>query len=383
MAAGTKPGTGNLPDPKIDEKLDEAFGTQEEIAAQIAAGSKPAPKHTPGPPMIYAKMIEVARRVSAVGKDSHNKQQDYNFRGIDAVVNHLHPIMAEVGVLPVPTLAQANYRDAMTTGGKPTREVTVQVAYVFYAEDGSSVTATVPGESLDQADKGSAKAMSVAFRIALLQVFSLPTSEPDPDASYNTRDGVGSMSESVRKLLLQSVPATGADVLATVMWPIVLEHSAAERAMGMTTITWADYFAERFAELIREIETWEQGKAMADALRATNGLDQHRVSTGEGGTPATLLFLLDERARYIRTRSEKAFDAFVDRITTATELEELDHEHAAMNEDFDHFVITTKQKIDLLALIGDKRAKLERELSQPDAWPAVTEPGAAEPSGTE
>ena len=57
------------------------------------------------------------------------------------------------------------------------------------AEDGSQVHAVTPGESLDTSDKGTAKAMSVAYRIALLQIFALPTQEPttDPDSEYHTR----------------------------------------------------------------------------------------------------------------------------------------------------------------------------------------------------
>ena len=44
------------------------------------------------------------------------------------------------------------------------------------------VNARVPGEAIDSSDKGTAKAMSVAYRIFLLQLFSLPTGDPDPDS---------------------------------------------------------------------------------------------------------------------------------------------------------------------------------------------------------
>jgi hypothetical protein len=45
----------------------------------------------------------------------------------------------------------------------------------------------VPGEAFDSGDKATAKAMSVAFRIALLQGLSLPTDETDPDAQTYER----------------------------------------------------------------------------------------------------------------------------------------------------------------------------------------------------
>lgn len=57
----------------------------------------------------------------------------------------------------------------------------VIVQYVFAAEDGTTLAATVAAEALDSGDKATAKAMSVAFRTALLQALCLPTDEPDPD----------------------------------------------------------------------------------------------------------------------------------------------------------------------------------------------------------
>lgn len=309
-----------------------------------------------GPSMIYGKMIEIARRVGAVGKDSFNEQQKYNFRGIDAVVNALHPAMAEVGVFAVPELAEANYRDAHTTGGKPTREVTVRVRYTFYAEDGSNVSAIVPGESLDQADKGAAKAMSVAFRIALLQVFSLPTSEPDPDASYHTRDGVGAMGEATRVMLLAAVPFASIDELGP-MWPVVLEHSAAERTIGHAEITWADYFAQRVSEIIATIETAEDGREQYEALKVSPV--RHLRYQDK---PVTSLMV--ERATFIKQRSTETFDKHVFAITTAPGVADVD---AAFNDvlasqNAKH--ITAEQVRELEQLALDKRGKLERELNQ-------------------
>lgn len=129
--------------------------------------------------------------VQAVGKTGHNQQQDYNFRGIDAVVNAAGPAMREHGVIVVPTVLDATYRD-IEVGKNRTlmREVTVKVRYTIIGPDGDALTAAgvpgfgcVYGESMDSGDKGTAKAMSVAYRIFLLQALTIPTSEPDPDES--------------------------------------------------------------------------------------------------------------------------------------------------------------------------------------------------------
>lgn len=135
-----------------------------------------------GLPTIFELMARAMNDARAVGKESRNTEQNYNFRGIDAVVNAASPIFRKHGIIPAPELLKASYRDVTTSRGKPSREVTVEVAYHFYGPRGDRITATVPGESMDFGDKGTAKAMSVAFRIALLQLLALPTDDPDPDS---------------------------------------------------------------------------------------------------------------------------------------------------------------------------------------------------------
>ncbi len=60
----------------------------------------------------------------------------------------------------------------------------MDIDFTFYAAvDGSSVTATLRGEGIDYSDKATNKAMSQAFKYALTQVLTLPTDEPDADAT--------------------------------------------------------------------------------------------------------------------------------------------------------------------------------------------------------
>lgn len=142
----------------------------------------------PRKPTIVEVISAVMAEVQAVGKDDLNREQGYNFRGIDAVVNAVGPIFRKHGVVAVPMLETAGYRDVQTSRGKPSRECTVQVRYRFYGPAGDYLDAVVPGESMDFGDKGTAKAMSVAYRIALLQLLTIPTHEPDPDAQSYERD---------------------------------------------------------------------------------------------------------------------------------------------------------------------------------------------------
>jgi hypothetical protein len=138
-------------------------------------------------PNIYAVMSAAMEEVQAVRKEGFNESQRYNFRGIDQVVNAVGPIFRKHKIIPVPYMCAAKYRDVLTSTGKPSREVTVEAEYRFYGPAGDYITATVPGESMDTGDKGTPKAMSVAYRIVLLQMLCIPTDEPDPDSQSYER----------------------------------------------------------------------------------------------------------------------------------------------------------------------------------------------------
>jgi hypothetical protein len=138
-------------------------------------------------PTVRDALKAVMDEVQSVGKDGFNKNQKYNFRGIDAVVNAVGPAFRKHGIVPVPILKDINYRDVKSAGGSPQREVTVKVCYQFVGPAGDMLDVVVPGEAMDSGDKGTAKAMSVAYRIALLQLLCIPTDDPDPDESSYER----------------------------------------------------------------------------------------------------------------------------------------------------------------------------------------------------
>jgi hypothetical protein len=138
-------------------------------------------------PTVFEALSAVMDDVQAVGKKDRNTQQGYVFRGIDAVVNAVGPAFRKHGIVPTPFKSEARYRDVLTNSGKPSRECTVTVTYRFYGPDGDFVDCEVPGESMDFGDKGAPKAMSVAYRIALLQLLCIPTDDPEPDAQSYER----------------------------------------------------------------------------------------------------------------------------------------------------------------------------------------------------
>lgn len=141
------------------------------------------PDTTPFNPSIVAALSRVMEEVGAVRKGDRNTHQNFNFRGIDAVVNAVSPALRKHGIVVTPQVLDYQY-ETVQVGNPPKNmaSVRVMVRYTFHASDGSSIETTVPAESFDSGDKATAKAMSVAFRTALLQTLCLPTDETDPDA---------------------------------------------------------------------------------------------------------------------------------------------------------------------------------------------------------
>lgn len=146
----------------------------------------------------------ITAEIGALGKNKKNEQQGYSFRGVDDLMNALHPLFAKYGVFLLPDVQETRRDERITAKGTALISVTVTVKYHFIAMDGSEVCATVAGEGMDSADKATNKAMTAAFKNVCFQTFCIPTDEvakSDPD-NY-TPDA----SKSVRRIILEKLYA--------------------------------------------------------------------------------------------------------------------------------------------------------------------------------
>ena len=139
---------------------------------------------TNNPPLnINQALVFISRNVKAIGKDSINTGQHFKFRGIDAVMNALHPIFAEAGVVILPEIISERTEDRTTKSGSSLIYRILTVKFRFVAEDGTEQACTMIGEGMDSGDKAANKAMAVALKYALTQMNLLPYDEVDPDAT--------------------------------------------------------------------------------------------------------------------------------------------------------------------------------------------------------
>lgn len=130
---------------------------------------------------IHVLMGRVMADVEEVRKGGKHEKQGYSYRTVDDIANAAGAAMRKHGIFAVPVLESIAYE--ATEVGKQrtaTRIAQVQVTYQFFGPNGDHVDAIVAAESMDSGDKATPKAMSVAYRIALSQVLSIPTGDPDP-----------------------------------------------------------------------------------------------------------------------------------------------------------------------------------------------------------
>jgi hypothetical protein len=140
-----------------------------------------AAKVEPEPTFNITQAIAKVREEAGALAPASKNGVPFAFRGIDGTVAHLVPFLNKYGIITVPNVVYCNVSERQDEKGRTLKTSDVLVAYDFIAPDGSKVSATTPGLADDYADRSTAQAMSVAFRIALLQTFTLPTHSPEPE----------------------------------------------------------------------------------------------------------------------------------------------------------------------------------------------------------
>ena len=137
----------------------------------------------PGDPArlnLRQKLAEVRRRIGYIQKRGHNERSNYSYVTAADIAGSVGDILAELGVVVIPTLEDISYESA-AGHGEATRMARVVMAYAFTDVDsGEEIIAKVAGQGLDLGDKAPYKAMTGALKYALLQSFLLATGD-DPE----------------------------------------------------------------------------------------------------------------------------------------------------------------------------------------------------------
>ena len=121
-----------------------------------------------------------------IAKTHRNEEGDYAYRSIEDVLGALAPLLARHRLCVLPRILS---REAVRSG-RASQLVSVQAAFdLVSALDGSTHTVESFGEALDDSDKGTAKAISSAYKSAMLQAFCVPVPQDDANASSPRLNG--------------------------------------------------------------------------------------------------------------------------------------------------------------------------------------------------
>jgi len=174
---------------RLVEALAPLAGSNPDIMRALTDLLNPPPAKPTG---IDVAMCQVMVEVAPIQKMRENKSNDrsgggsqvnFKFRGIDDVYNELHAIFAKHKIYTLPRILEHKTQERATRNGGTMLHHIVRVEYVFRHEDGSSISSILIGEAADSGDKGAGKAQQYAYKVALLQMFLIPTEgDNDPDA---------------------------------------------------------------------------------------------------------------------------------------------------------------------------------------------------------
>jgi len=147
---------------------------------------------------ISEAIISIMTELEPIAKTRDNPQQHYKFRGVDDVMRELNPLLVKYKVFPVPAVVDMRREERASKSGGVLFHTILTVKYTFTsAEDGSSICVTTVGEGMDSGDKSANKAMSAAYKYAMLHLFCIPTAEakdsegdsPEPQYGAKSSDG--------------------------------------------------------------------------------------------------------------------------------------------------------------------------------------------------
>jgi len=167
--------------------------------------------------LIFERLSLVLKEVGAIGKNHTNQQQRYNYRSIDDVIDRLHGLFAKHSIIMSPGVVDSQQEVGTTAKGGTSIHVSLKVEYTFIcSEDGSQhKVGPIMGEATDYGDKANAKAMTMATKTMLTQVFMIPFQDvydTDENDAASKNAPVQAISTAQEQEVLTLIQQTGANL---------------------------------------------------------------------------------------------------------------------------------------------------------------------------
>jgi hypothetical protein len=128
---------------------------------------------------IYQKMNRIMEKVKYVQKESKKVNGQYTFVSHDAVTGTVHDPFREEGILVIPTTLERIQEGNRTS-------VKLEVTFVNIEQPSDRYSVIFWGDGIDPGDKGVGKAVSYAFKYAILKALCLETGD-DPEQDVDVK----------------------------------------------------------------------------------------------------------------------------------------------------------------------------------------------------
>src|SRR5689334_23671723 len=122
-------------------------------------------------PSVYSAITAITAELASAGipKSRFNEGDEYKYRSIDDVLNRLAPLLAKHRLCVLPKVRKREVTDRLGDNLQLLTCVALRVSFTLVgADDGSSHGVEAYGEALDAGDKATAKAMSAAYKSAMI-----------------------------------------------------------------------------------------------------------------------------------------------------------------------------------------------------------------------
>jgi hypothetical protein len=141
-------------------------------------------------PSVYAAINAISADLAqhGIAKSQVNEADDYKYRSIDDLLDRLAPLLAKHRLVVLPKVLEREVVERRDDGDRLLFHVSLKVAFSLTSvDDGSSHIIEAYGEALDPSDKGTPKAMSAAYKSAMIQTLCIPIAgSEDPDRTSPT-----------------------------------------------------------------------------------------------------------------------------------------------------------------------------------------------------
>lgn len=148
---------------------------------------------------IHQRIHAIMQDVSYVQKENKKVNNQYTFVSHDAVTSKVRPALLEHGVLAVPS-----YFDISVDGNRTSCSMSITFINIDKPEDKLEIPCAGFGQGIDPQDKGAGKAMSYAYKYALLKVLGLETGDDPERDSIDHKKEEPSLYERLKSYVLKT-----------------------------------------------------------------------------------------------------------------------------------------------------------------------------------